>query len=116
MSNLDGWQQRLSLLFAAFGMLGFAAAVHPRLEGGSRAKLAFGGMGIIILALAFTGYSFFKNSKDIKIAKKWKAAHEVRTDKPVPDLLSISGEVKIDPGKALDMELDLSFRKVCNSQ
>lgn len=109
LSTLEGWLQRFSVLLAAFGLLGFSAAVHPRLDGGSRMRLAFGGTGLIILALAFTGIGFYKKSADIKIKETWEAFHAARADVPVPDLASISGEVWIDPGKALDMKLDLTF-------
>lgn len=110
MLNPDGWLQRLSLLFAAFGMLGLSAAVHPRLDDGSRPGLAFGGTGLILLALLFLGSGYYRSTHTLKTAEKWRAAHAARTATPVPDLRSISGEVKIDPGKAFSMELDLSFR------
>lgn len=110
MLNPDGWLQRLSLLFAAFGMLGFSAAVHPRLDDGSRPRLAFWGTGLILLALLFLGSGYYRSTHTLKIAEKWRVAHAARTDIPVPDLQSISGKVNIDPGKVLDMELDLSFR------
>lgn len=110
MSNLDGWMQRFGFLFAAFGLLGFSAAVHPRLAGCSRGRLASGGAVLIIFAILFAGFGFYRSSEALDIAEKWKTAHAACTDIPVPDLLSISGTLQIDPGKALDMELDLTFR------
>jgi ABC-type transport system involved in multi-copper enzyme maturation permease subunit len=109
MSTLEGWVQRSAILLAAFAMLGFSAAVHPRLDGGSRAKLALGGTGLVFLALVLTGGVYFKKSADISISETWKKAHAACADLPVPDIGSIAGEVVIDPGKALDMALDLTF-------
>ena len=108
--NLDGWLQRFGFLFATFGLLGFSAAAHPRLDGGSRAKLASGGAGLIILTLICIGFGFYGSASDIKLAEKWKAAHASCGSIPVPDLQTVSGEVKIDPGRALNLELDLTFR------
>ena len=108
--NLDGWLQRIGILFATFGLLGFSAAVHPRLDGGSRAKLAFNGAGLIILALICTGFSYYRSASDVKLAERWKSAHEACGNIPVPDLQSISGEVKVDPGRALNLKLDITFR------
>jgi ABC-type transport system involved in multi-copper enzyme maturation permease subunit len=108
--SLKGLFQRLTLLLATFGILVLCAAVHPRLDGGSRSKLGFYGGGLVILALVVTGFRFYMNTGDIKIAETWKEAHAARADAPVPDLQSITGEVKIIPGKTLDLNLDLTFR------
>jgi ABC-type transport system involved in multi-copper enzyme maturation permease subunit len=107
---LDGWLQRFSLLLAVFGMLGFAAAVHPRLDGGSRAKLSSGASGMIVLAILFSGFLYFNKAADFRMAETWRAAHGARADDSVPDVTSISGNVIIDPGRSLGMEVDVSFR------
>lgn len=115
MLSLDGWLQRIGIIFATFGLLGFSAAVHPRLDGGSRGKLASGGAGLIILALIFTGIGFYRSMSDIKLAERWKIAHEAAGDMPVPDLQSIMGDVSVKPGRSLDLEIDLTFRAPDNS-
>jgi len=109
-TNLDGLMQRFGFLFAALGMLGFSAAVHPRFDGGSRGRLASGAVGLIVIALLFAGFGFYRNLEILDTMEAWKTAHAANIDVPVPDLISISGKVKIDPDKALDMELDLTFR------
>jgi hypothetical protein len=40
----------------------------------------------------------------------WLEAHAARMDSPVPDIQSISGNVRIIPGKALELDIDLTFR------
>ncbi len=110
MLNLDGWLQRLGFLFAAFGLLGFSAAMHPRLDGGSRGKLASSGAGLIILALIFTGIGIYRNVSDIRLTERWKIAHEAANGMPTPDLQSITGGVTVEPGRSLDLEIDLTFR------
>jgi ABC-type transport system involved in multi-copper enzyme maturation permease subunit len=110
LTDPEGWLQRTGVLLAALGMLGLCAAVHPRLDRGSRAKTAAGGIGIIILALAMTASGFYQNINAVKMSDTWKKAHIAAADAPVPDVRAISGEVQIDPGKALDLDLDLTFR------
>jgi ABC-type transport system involved in multi-copper enzyme maturation permease subunit len=110
MTDLSGWMQRLAVLLTAFGLLGFSASVHPRHDGGSRSKLGIYGTGLIILGCIIIGFGLYRNTEDIKIAQTWRKAHAASADMPVSDLQSITGEVKIDPGKALNLDLDLTFR------
>ncbi len=109
LTNLEGWLQRMGVLLAALGMLGLGAAVHPRLDGGSRAKTAVHGIGMIILALIMAGFGFYQNVNAFRTCETWKEAHRAEADAVVPDLTAISGEVKIDPGRALDLDLELTF-------
>lgn len=101
--------QRLSVLFAAFALLGFCAAVHPRLDGGSRPKLAFGSVIIMIFAFSLAGMVYYKNTGDIRIRETWEKAHEALYDKPVPDMIKIAGNIKVSPGKDLLLDLDMTF-------
>ena len=110
MTSLKGLFQRLTVLLATFGILVLCAAVHPRLDSGSRAKLGIYGAVLIIIAFVIIGFRFFKSTEDTKIAETWKEVHAAHADMPVPDLQSITGEVKITPGKALELDLDLTFR------
>jgi len=109
LTNLAGWLQRIGVLLAALGMVGLGAAVHPRLDGGSRAKTFGGGMGMVVLALIMAGFGFYQNINDFRTCETWKEAHSAEADAIAPDLKAISGDVKIDPGKALDLDLDLTF-------
>ena len=105
-----GWIQRPAVLLAALGMLGLAAAIHPRLDGGSRGGTAARAAGLFVLAAALAGFGAFQRLSDLECIEAWREAHAARGDGVIPDLRSISGEVKIDPGRALELELDLAFR------
>jgi ABC-type transport system involved in multi-copper enzyme maturation permease subunit len=109
LTTLEGLMQRLSVLFAAFSLLGFSAAVHPRLDGGSRKKLAAGSMAAMICAFLFAGAVYYKNAGDIRIMKTWKEAHAAFSDEIVPDLKKVTGNIMVTPGKALSFELDIIF-------
>ena len=105
----DGLIQRLSVLLAAFALLGFSAAVHPRLDGGSRPKLTAGSTIAMVLAIILTGILYLDNTKTIRIKETWKEAHAAITDQVVPDIKKIAGDVKISPGKDLLLDLDITF-------
>ncbi len=102
--------QRIAVVLASMGILGICAAVHPRLDDGSRSRLAL--TGVIILAVsALVPWSIYKgNVKDMEQQKMWLQAHSAYSDLPVPDIQTISGQVNIDPGKSLDLDLDISFK------
>ncbi len=108
-TNLEGWMQRIGVLIAALGLLFFSAAVHPRLDGGSRKKLAAGGIGIIILSIFMTGFGFYQNINAVKMIDTWEKIHATLASPTSPDVRNISGKVMIDPGKALHLDLDLKF-------
>jgi hypothetical protein len=104
-----GWIQRFSVLFAAFSLLGFSAAVHPRLDGGSRLKLAAGSLSMLVVAFFFSGIMYYMNDGYVRMRDRWKDAHNAANEKAVPDLKKITGNVKILPGKDLFLELDIVF-------
>ncbi|MDX1387809.1 MAG: hypothetical protein R3344_01370 [Acidobacteriota bacterium] len=107
-SGLDGLFQRFGFLAAGFGMMLLAAALYPRLDEGSRSRrLAIGG-AVALLAVVLVGTAFQANYAPVTRAEAWLAAHEERRDDPVPDLVSMSGNVQIDPGR--DLSLDLTLR------
>ena len=102
--------QRIAILIASFGILGISAAVHPRLDDGSRAKLAGKGTAIVIIAACLMGFVYFNDAKVIRNQELWYEAHGKYSQEPVPDLKTVSGKVKIIPGKRLDLDLDITFR------
>lgn len=109
-----GLLQRFGVLLAAFGLLGISAAVHPRLDRSSRTGPALKGILVLAAAIAVIGFCHYRNSLNIKIPGTWLEAHADRVNEPVPDIQSISGNVKIIPGKALEIDIDLAFRTTDN--
>lgn len=110
LAGLAGWIQRSGVLISALGMLVLSALVHPRLDDGSRGRLAAVGSGFIILAMTMTGFGYYQNINIINKIEKWEEAHSAHVNVPAIDISNISGEVRIDPGKALDLALDVTFR------
>jgi ABC-type transport system involved in multi-copper enzyme maturation permease subunit len=105
----DGWIQRFSVLFAAFSLLGFSAAVHPRLDGGSRLKLFTVSTMVLVVALLLIGAQYYIYMGYVKNTETWKEAHATFADEIVPDVRKISGNIKILPGKDLFLDLDITF-------
>jgi ABC-type transport system involved in multi-copper enzyme maturation permease subunit len=105
----DGWLQRFSVLFAAFSLLGFSAAVHPRLDGGSCLKLFAVSTMVLMVALLLVGAQYYIYMGYVKNTETWKEAHAAIADEIVPDVRKISGNIKILPGKDLFLDLDITF-------
>jgi ABC-type transport system involved in multi-copper enzyme maturation permease subunit len=105
----DGWLQRLGVLIASVGLLVLAAAVYPRLDGGSRAHRA-GAAGLaLVLAIGCLAGATAARVHHMRAMDRWAAAHSDRLAEPYPDLESIAGSVEIDPGHQLALDLELTL-------
>lgn len=107
--DLDGVMQRLGYAMAGIAMLLFAAAVHPRPDQGSRAARAGAGAIALVLAVALIGATVARANGVLAQIDRWKRAHQSRSGQPVPDMLALSGDVRIDPGRNLSADLRLRF-------
>jgi len=105
-----GWLQRFAVLLAAFALLGLASVIHPRLDGGSRPRGAVGaGLGLVVaVAMMAVGSSW--RAAPLAQLESWKEVHAARVDEPVPDIVSLSGNVRVEPGRELGLDLELRFR------
>lgn len=100
-----GMLHRIGFLVLALGLLGVAAAIHPRLDGSRRlqpaaAALALAAVGVVLISLTVRG-----RVVEAEQVATWQAAHEARADEPVADILSVDGRVTVDPGRTLSAEL-----------
>jgi hypothetical protein len=102
--------QRVGYLLAGFGLLGLAAATHPRKDDGSRAAQAAVAGALVVAGLGICAVQVFQAAGTIGRKADWRQVHEQRSTDPAPDLLATTGTVSIDPGGALEMELSLRFQ------
>jgi ABC-type transport system involved in multi-copper enzyme maturation permease subunit len=102
-----GWLQRLGFVVASLGLLVLAAAVHPRLDGGSRGRTAAAGAGILVLAGAVLGIVCWQRWQPVAQRQAWLAAHDARAGEAVPDLRSMSVAAAIEPGRSLELEMNI---------
>jgi len=105
-----GWAQRFGVLVAALGLLVVAAALHPRLDGGSKGRALAVGGGVTLLGAAILAGCVGSRLADIRMLDAWAAAHAARAGTVAPDVRSMTGRVDVDPGRrlALDLELEVA--------
>jgi hypothetical protein len=107
---LTGLIHRVAILLASIGILGICAAVHPRLDDGSRGRTGFAGAIIVAVAAIIIVGIFVSNLKDIKDQEKWLTAQLKYPKTATPDITKISGRVNILPGKKLDLDIKITFK------
>ena len=99
--------QRVVLLLLATALLFGSAALHSRDDGGSRPQ-----RGIVAVLFAALGAAAVIGilavvANDFAVRERWLAAQEGARELPFPDLRSVAGEVRIEPGRNLALDLDL---------
>jgi hypothetical protein len=105
-----GWFQRVSVLLFAFSLLGFSAAVHPRLDEGSRPSIVLGSIIVLAVSVAFSAVVYLDSKGDISNREQWRTAHDAVSIKALPDMTKIEGTVDIHPGKDLFLDIDVTFK------
>jgi len=102
--------QRLGYVLMGGGLLVAAAAVHPRLDDGSRGRRGLVAAGVFSIGLALIVWNVLDNYRALSTRARWRAAHEACRLDAVPDLEALVGRIDVRPGRSLDMQLDLRFR------
>lgn len=101
--------QRMGVLAIALGLLTLAAAIHPRLDGGRRARLAAAAAALVLIGVVGLALSAQRLLADAAQIDHWRGAHEARAGEPVADILSIAGSIDIVPGERLDADLSIDL-------
>jgi ABC-type transport system involved in multi-copper enzyme maturation permease subunit len=101
---------RIGYMLGGVALLIFAAALHPRRDDAPRARNAAIGAVIAAVAVGLIGVRVGEFRSFVVSKAGYLAAHEARRDEPAPDLVSIDGDVRIDPGKRLEIDVRLRFR------
>ena len=99
--------QRVALLLFAAALLAGAAALHPRDDGGARSRR--GVVAILLAAVGGTGIVgvVAAAANDLTVREQWLAAQQAARGLTFPDLRHVRGEVRIEPGKDLAIDLEL---------
>ena len=100
--------QRAALMLLAIALVFVAAALHPRDDGGSRSRRGMAAVVFAALGVAAIVGAVAAPANDFPVRERWLAAQERARELPFPDLRSVVGEVRIEPGK--NMALDLNLR------
>lgn len=109
-AELTGWLQRFGVAIVGVAMVVIAAAVHPRLDDGSRAQRAGVGLAMLIAGVALCGLAVLERRQGLSRHAEARRIHEAVRDAPIADLLAMTGEVRIEPGSELHQKMSLRLR------
>jgi hypothetical protein len=107
MMPLAGWAQRLGILVTACALIAFAAAVHPRPDGGSRTRRAAVGVVLLVAGLGLMGFTSVSRRAMIADLERWSATHTEAAKALRPDLRTMTAEVAVAAGGRLDATVGL---------
>ncbi len=110
LADFSGWMHSIGILGAALSIIIISSSVHLRLDGGSRIKTAAGGITLFLISLGISGFVFYNSLNTIERINIWKKAHSEYSTINTPDLCSVSGNIRIEPGKNMELDIDLVFR------
>ncbi len=108
-TQAGGWLHRAGVLIVALGLVGLAAVIHPRLDGGQRLHIAAVSLAIMLVGVLAIGQTTHRLMRDAGQVEHWRAVHESRSGDDVAEIRSIEGSVEIHPGRRLDAVLRLTL-------
>jgi ABC-type transport system involved in multi-copper enzyme maturation permease subunit len=106
----EGLVRLVALLALTGALLMLAVAFHPRRDGGSLGTRVAVGGGLLAVASLLVGGIAMRQIANVERRAGWLEAHRARSQEPRPDLESVSGLVRIDPGRRLDLEIEMQVR------
>ena len=104
--------QRLGYLVMGLGLIMLAIARHPRRDEGKPALRAAIGGGLLVFGLGICAMIMLQWHGGVKQQEAWLVEHERQLGRELPDVQSIRGDVVVEPGKrlALDLEMQIAAR------
>ncbi len=94
----------------AGGLLALTVALHPRNDGQTKSRTLGTAAAFGVLTLVCYGFYYADLEGGIREVDDLYAAHQARSGQPQVDVVSMSGTLVIDPGSAVDMDLDMRVR------
>ena len=101
--------QRAVLVLFAVALVFASAALHSRDDGGSRSRRGMTAILFAAVGVAAIAGIVAASANDFSVRARWLAAQQAARELPFPDLRSVSGEVRIEPGRSLTLDLDLGI-------
>ncbi|MDE0189920.1 MAG: hypothetical protein OXQ90_01060 [Gammaproteobacteria bacterium] len=99
--------QRVALLLFGAAFLVGAAAFYPRDDGRSRLRQGMAAAVLGALGAAGVAGAAAHAANDLAVREQWLAAQEAAQDLQYPDLRQVRGEVRIEPGSELTLDLEM---------
>ena len=98
---------RGAMLMLAAAFVVWTAALHQRSDGRSRrARLMLGTLPAV-LGVAGIGIVLLRCVEGVDLREAWLAAHQAAADEPMALVEHVGGDVAIDPGEELRLDLEL---------
>ena len=102
--------QRVSMLLIAMALLLWAAAMHSRDDGHSRYRRLLAGVLLSALGAAGVSAGVLRCIDGVQLRETWLEAHEVARTDMLPVVERIEGEVRIDPGESLGLDVKMHLQ------
>lgn len=101
--------QRGAVLALTFGALLLAAAFTARPQASGRAAILYGtyGAALVVAGCAAISLLVWTEFSERNERREWTVAHAFEASAAHPDLERLTGEVRIQPGRKLDIAVDL---------
>lgn len=109
-ADFDRVLQRGAVLVLGVGACVLAAALSPRADGGSRQRQAVLGSFVSLVAVGGLASVAYRGIGTVEQRDEWLAVHRIAAateETSRPDIERITGTVEIDPGKLLELDIDL---------
>jgi ABC-type transport system involved in multi-copper enzyme maturation permease subunit len=100
-----GLWNRLGVLAIGLGLVGIAAAIHPRLDARKSWGPVAGSGALVIAGFAAVALVVQLRLSEAATIEQWRVAHEARVSEPAADIVAIEGTVSVDPGRNLAADL-----------
>ena len=110
-ASIETLLQRVSILVGAAGLVAMAAALQPRSDGRRRRHLV-SGVGLTILGAVGIALLLERAMAGMALREDWLALHSrAATEEATtrPDIERLSGEVVVDPGSMLELDVSMTL-------
>jgi len=101
--------QRASTVFLAAAFAVWAAALYKRPDGSSRRRRVVLGSVLATLGVAGIGTVVLRCIDGVHERDSWLTAHESVVDLPTPTAVHLGGNVRIDPGRNLGLDIEMEL-------
>ena len=107
--NGTGLLQRIGYLMMGLGLIGFAIVLHPRKDGSSRGMRLAVASALLVVGLGLCMGIALDTKANVDQQTAWAEIHRARLGTAVPDLQFVRGDVSVEPGRNLSLDLELEL-------
>lgn len=100
---------RTALLALAAGFLALAAVFYPRRDGGHPRVRTAAGTALVAIGALLIAELIARSFAGMDLRDAWLAAQEAHRDEPRLDLEGLAGDILIEPGQHLAIDIELAL-------